>query len=415
MVSDMLASGVIRPSNSPYSSPVILVRKSDGSWRFCVDYRALNQITVKDKFPIPVIDELLDELHGACYFSKLYLRSGYHQIRMHPSDISKIAFRTHQGHYEFQVMPFGLTNAPSTFQSLMNEFFKEYFNFVLVFFDDILIYSKSWEEHLRHVKMVLLTLRNHKLYVKREKCQFGQVQVKYLGHVISKEGVAMDPDKVALMVDWPKPTSLKALQGFLGLTGYYRKFVEDYGKIARPLTNMLKKDSFLWNPDAEMAFEELKVVMTQSPVLTLPNFTKPFVVECDASNTGIGGVLMQEQRPVAFFSRALDGRKLALLAYDKEMLALVLAVRKWRPYLMGQKFIIRTDQRSLKYLWEQKITIEAQQKWLTKLMGYDFVIEYKRGSENLVADALSRREEKGELVAISQPVPRWLELIREEV
>lgn len=191
--------------------------------------------------------------------------------------------------------------------------------------------------------MVLSTLRNHKLYVKREKCQFSQGQVKYLGHVISKEGVAVDPDKVASMVDWPKPTSLKALPGFLGLTRYYRKFVQDYGKIAWPLTNMLKKDSFLWNPEAVMAFEELKVAMTQSPVLTLPEFTKPFVVECDASNTGIGGVLMQEQRSVAFFSQALDGRKLALSAYNKEMLALVLAVRKWRPYLMGQKFIIRID------------------------------------------------------------------------
>lgn len=191
--------------------------------------------------------------------------------------------------------------------------------------------------------MVLSTLRNHKLYVKREKCQFSQGQVKYLGHVISKEGVAVDPDKVASMVDWPKPTSLKALPGFLGLTRYYSKFVQDNGKIAWPLTNMLKKDSFLWNPEAVMAFEELKVAMTQSPVLTLPEFTKPFVVECDASNTGIGGVLMQEQRSVAFFSQALDGRKLALSAYNKEMLALVLAVRKWRPYLMGQKFIIRID------------------------------------------------------------------------
>uniref|UniRef100_A0A2N9I1L0 Reverse transcriptase n=1 Tax=Fagus sylvatica TaxID=28930 RepID=A0A2N9I1L0_FAGSY len=322
LVEEMLGSGVIRSSTSPYSSPVILVKKHDGSWRLCIDYRALNQITIKDKFPIPVIDELLDELHGARYFSKLDLRSGYHQIRMYPEDIPKTAFRTHQGHYEFLVMPFGLTNAPSTFQSLMNEIFKQ---------------------HLR---------------------------------------VAVDPEKVCAMVEWPKPKTLKALRGFLGLTGYYRKFIQGYGKIAGPLTSMLKKDSFIWSLEAEKAFEQLKQTMTQAPVLALPDFTKPFIVECDASGTGIGGVLMQNQKPIAFISQALQGRNLAMSTYDKEMLAL-------------------------------KITTIAQQRWLSKLMGYDFVIEYKRGSENLVADALSRREDTGELKAISQPVPSWIEPIKE--
>nr|QBG82614.1 peroxidase 64 [Papaver somniferum] len=275
LVSDMLKSGVIRPSQSPYFSPVILVEKHDGSWRLCIDYRSLNQNTIKEKFPILIIDDLLDELHGEKYFTKLDLRSIYHQIRMHPHDISKTAFRTHQGHYEFLVMPFGLTNAPSTFQSLMNEVFRDYLRkFILVFFDDIFLYSKSWEEHIEHIKIVLSILMTNKLYVKKEKCTFGQEEVKYLGHVISRECVEMDPDKVATVLDWPKPRTLKALRGFLGLTRYYRKFIQDYGKIARPLTQMLKKGGFKWNPMAEKSFELLKKVMTQAPVLYLPNFSE---------------------------------------------------------------------------------------------------------------------------------------------
>ena len=284
-----------------------------------------------------------------------------------------------------------------------------------MFFDDILIYSSSWEDHLQHVKFVLDILRSHNLFLKREKCQFGQTQIKYLGHLIDVEGVSVDPQKVATVMEWPKPKTPKALRGFLGLTGYYRKFIHDYGKIASPLTNMLKKDSFTWTSALERAFQDLKEAMTQAPVLALPNFTNAFVVECDASGSGVGGILMQERRPIAFFSQALQGRNLLLSTYEKEMLALVLAVQKWRPYLLGRTFIVKTDHRSLKFLWEQRITTYAQQKWLSKLMGYDFQVEYRKGVENVVANALSIKEEKVELAAISTPIPRWLDTIKEEV
>ncbi|XP_042980307.1 uncharacterized protein LOC122310468 [Carya illinoinensis] len=388
IISELLSTGVIRPSNSPFSSPVLLVRKADGSWHLCVDYMALNMETVKDKFSIPVIDELLDELYGSIVFSKLDLRSGYHQIRVAPEDVSKTAFRTHEGHYEFLVMPFGLTNAPSTFQGLMNTIFRPFFRqFVLVFFDDILVYSRSWKEHLGHLHQVLEVLNSHKLYANMSKCRFRLQEIDYLGHVISSEGVKADASKVAAMLDWPAPTTLKSLRGFLGLTGYYH---------------------------ADKAFGELKKAVSEPPVLRLLDFSHPFTIECDASGKGVGAVLMQFNQPIAFMSKALKGKALLLSTYEKEFFAVVTVVQKWRPYLLGQSFIIKTDQQALKYILEQRVATVTQQKWLTKFLGYDFTISYKKGKENKVADALSQKMEDqlspaGVLAMISLPNPEWIE------
>ncbi|KAL6181862.1 hypothetical protein ACLB2K_048510 [Fragaria x ananassa] len=258
----------------------------------CIDYRALKYAIVNDKYPIPVVDELIDEVHGAGVFTKLDLRSGYHQIRMAEGDIKKTAFRTHFGHYEFLVMPFGLTNAPSTFQSVMNEILRKYLRkCVLVFFDDIFIYNISMEDHLVHLQLVFEELLQHSLKIKESKCSFGVEQVEYLGHVISSKSVTVDLSKISCIRKWEKPKILKGLRGFLGLASYYRKYVRYFGTIAKPLTYMLKNNSFTWLNTSEVAFDQLKEALMTTPGLAIPDFTKQFVVECDASDKGIGAVL----------------------------------------------------------------------------------------------------------------------------
>nr|XP_027102942.1 uncharacterized protein LOC113724214 [Coffea arabica] len=330
----------IRPYRCPY------IQKSEIE-------KQLNELIVKNKFPMPLIDELLDELHGSQYFTKIDLIAGYFQIRVRKEDIPKIAFRTHQGLYEFKIMPFGLTNTLATFQSLMNHVFQNQLRkHVLVFFDDILVYSPTLEEHLNHVTEVLDILRQHQLYAKRSKCSFAQKQVEYLGHITTAEGVRADPKKIDSMIQWPKPENTRQLKGFLGLTGYYRKFVKGYGAIAKPLTTFLKKDGFNWGGEAEEAFQKLKLAMCSTPVLAFPDFSQPFVIETDVCYGGIGVVLMQNRRPLAFLSQSLGQKNLGLSIYEKKLLALVTAVTKWRHYLEGHHFIINTDHQSLKYLLE---------------------------------------------------------------
>nr|GEW78768.1 ankyrin repeat-containing protein [Tanacetum cinerariifolium] len=337
-----------------------------------------------DKFLILVIDELLDELQGAKIFSKIDLKLGYHQIRMKSSDVQKTAFRTHEGHYEFLVMPFGLTNAPATFQALMNKVFKSYLHkFILVFFDDILVYSWPVEEHEVYLRTVLQILREQKLYANRKKCSFAQEQIEYLVHVVTRDGVEADPSK-------------------------------GYGEIASPLTDQIKKDSFKWNEEANQAFETLRITMSTLPALVLPDFSQPFVVKADASGFRIGAILLQNKRAIAYFSQVLGPRAQLKSIYERELMAIVLAICKWRPYLLGKKFIVRTNQMSLKYLLEQRLVSEEHQRWLSKLVGYDFKIQHRPGIEIHVADALSCRGEDPKLAALFILwVIDWQELVCE--
>ena len=407
LIADMLRDGIIKPSQSPFSSPVLLVQKKDGSWRFCVDYRALNAITVKDRFPIPTVDELLDELHGATVFSKIDLTTGYHQIRVAAKDTHKTAFRTIDGHYEFLVKPFGLSNAPSTFQATMNDIFRARLRrHVLVFFDDILVYSRSTEEHYLHLRQVFETLSQHPFLAKASKCTFAVPSIAYLGDIISAHGVEADPDKLQAIQAWPTPHNLPTLRGFLGLTGYYRRFVQHYARLAAPLTDLLKRQVFQWSTKSEATFSALKSAMVSLVSLSLPNFSEPFDITTDASTVTVRAVLSQMERPIAFFSKKLCPKMQLASAYVRELYVVTEAVKKWRQYLLGRKFCIYTDQQSLKHLLTQVVQTPEQYKWATKLIGYDFEIRYKPGKENAVADALSRIPTV-EILAVSFSDPKW--------
>ena len=348
---DLIEHEFIQPSTSPYGAPILFVKKKDGSLRMCVDYRMLNKITIKNKHPLPRIDELLDQLTGARYFTKLDLRSGYYQVPIAPGDIPKTAFRTRYGHFEFRVMPFGLTNAPATFQAMMNHVLAPYVDkFVANLLDDILIYSKTLEEHLEHLRLVLGKLREFKLYVKLAKCEFAKPEVEFLGFVVGRDGLKASPLKLDAVRDWPEPTTVKQIRSFIGFCNFYRRFVKDYAHIAAPLVELTKRDA--WSGalglDERAAFQALKDRLTSAPVLLNPDFSKPFVVHVDACDFAVGAVLLQDQghglQPVAYESKKLSDSERKWVISEKEAFALVHACRVWRPYLESNiPFLVRSD------------------------------------------------------------------------
>ncbi|KAL0552088.1 hypothetical protein IC582_011184 [Cucumis melo] len=313
-------------------------------------------------------------------------------------------------------MSFGLTNAPATFQALMNQVFLPYLRkFMLIFFYDILVYSKDVETHLEHLTAVFHLLRKHYLFANRKKCHFVKDRIEYLGHWVSAKGVKADQDKIKTMLEWPVPKNVRELRGFLGLTRYYRRFVANYGAIATPLTRLTKKNNFHWSEEATKAFETLKKAMVTLPVLALPDFQQPFEIETDASGFGLGAVLSQNKRPIAYFSQKLSESVRKKSVYERELMTIVLAMEKWRHYLLGHHFVVYTDQKALRHILEQRELIPRVQKWLIKLMGFDFEIFYKVGPENKAADALSHISIEDQLHVISIPSILDIAVVEKEV
>ena len=390
---ELLDKGFIRPSVSPWGAPVLFVKKKDGTLRMCIDYRQINKVTVKNKYPLPRIEDLFDHLKGAGVFSKIDLRSGYYQLRVKEGDVPKIAFRTRYGHYEFLVMPFGLTNAPAEFMDLMNRVFRPYVDqFVVVFIDDILVYSKDAQEHEQHLRIVLETLREKKLYAKLSKCDFWLKEVSFLGHIVSAEGVRVDPAKIEAVVNWKLPQNVTEVRSFLGLARYYRRFLRGFSVIASPLTKLLKKGiKFEWIDKCHNSFEQLKGMLVEAPVLTQPTPRKEYTLYSDAVGIGLGCVLMQDGKVVAYASRQLKPHEQNYPTHDLELAAVVFALKIWRHYLYGEKCRVYTDHKSLKYLLTQKKLNLRQRRWLELFKDYDCIIDYHPGKANIVADALSRK------------------------
>uniref|UniRef100_A0A8C4ZXL3 Gypsy retrotransposon integrase-like protein 1 n=1 Tax=Gadus morhua TaxID=8049 RepID=A0A8C4ZXL3_GADMO len=400
-ICESLAAGIIRPSSSPAGAGFFFVGKKDGTLRPCIDYRGLNNITVKNRYPLPLMSSAFELLRGAKIFTKLDLRSAYHLVRVREGDEWKTAFNTPSGHYEYLVMPFGLTNCPAVFQGMINDVLRDMLNkFVFVYIDDILIFSPSVSQHSQHVRSVLQRLLENQLFVKAEKCEFHKETVSFLGYVITAGGVQMDGPKVKAVTDWERPTSRRELQRFLGFANFYRRFIRNYGSLAAPLTALTSsRVKFTWSPAAEAAFNDLKSRFTSAPILSQPDPDRQFIVEVDASDVGVGAILSQKSgadqkvHPCAFYSHKLTPTERNYDIGDRELLAVKLALEEWRHWLEGAKepFLVWTDHKNLEYLRSAKRLNPRQSRWSLFFTRFDFCLSFRPGSKNGKPDALSRQ------------------------
>ena len=383
-ISESLAAGFIRPSSSQVAAGFFFVKKKDGGLRPCIDYRQLNNITIKNKYPLPLMSSTLEPLTQATVFTKLDLRSAYHLVRIRRGDEWKTAFKTPHGLYEYLVMPFGLTNAPAVFQALINDVLRDMLDdFVVVYLDDILIFSRTLKEHVQHVRRVLERLLHNRLFVKAEKCRFHSDSVDYLGFIVEKGRTRADPRKIQTIMDWSVPTTRKELQSFLGFANFYRRFIRNYSGVAEPLTRLTSPSKpFIWSQAAHTAFQSLKERFTSAPVLLQPDHKRQFIVEVDASDTGLGAVLSQRSasdqkvHPCAFFSRRYLPAEENYDIGNRELLAVVAALEEWRHYLEGaeQPFTIWTDHKNLTFIRATKRLNGRQARWASFLSRFEFTL-----------------------------------------
>lgn len=389
LVEEYLKKGVIQPSDSPWSSPVVLINKPDGSKRFCVDYRNLNKVIIQDKYPIPRIAELLDKLSGNLYFTTMDLKSGYWHIPVAEEHREKTAFLANGSLYEFKVLPFGVTNGPPTFQRFMKGVLSGLQN-VMVYLDDIICFNHSLQAHLNNLKLVLTRLQEYHLKISPTKCQWLQYEVKFLGFLVGANGIRANPEKTAAIRDWPLPTTVKALQRFLGICVFYHRFIKNLAMIAAPLYSLLRKNSeFTWTPDRLQAFDRLKLTVCNLTSLAYSDLASPFDLHTDASMVGIGAVLVQNGRPVAFASRSLTPAEKNYSTTEQECLAVVWALEYFYCYVYGSNLTIYTDHLALKSILTTKMPRGRISRWIMTIQSYQFNIVHKKGILNVDADALS--------------------------